>query len=216
MLPKFPTLRSSLLRLHFAILKIDDLIWEIDKSPKLNKLEKFVILLEDRRFLRHYGFDSISIARECFKFLTGKRNGGASTIEMQLFRTISNRYERTLRRKIREIIATVIMHRKFSKIEILRVYMKVAYMGTGLLGMKNAAIDCFPELFSADDIRHYSYLEINFEKLTDEQCAYLASMLVYPKPRFPTVDWRTKITRRSNYGLILYSSREKSLDQILR
>lgn len=216
MLPKLPTFRSSLLRLHHAIIKIDQSLSWVDRTPRLNKLEKFVILLEDKRFLQHFGFDMKSAFREIWRFLKRERNGGASTIEMQLFRTTSDRYERTIRRKLREIVATIVMHRKFTKIEILRAYLQIAYMGTGLKGVNAAARECFPHHFKNNDEIYFGFEIVDFNEFSDEECAFLASMLVYPKPRVPTVNWNSKIARRSNYGLALYSRRHKSLDQILR
>lgn len=217
MLPKLPTFRSSLLRLHYAIIKIDQTLPWIDETPRLNKLEKYVILLEDRRFLQHFGFDIKSAFREIFRFIMRERNGGASTIEMQLFRTVSNRYERTIRRKFREVIATAVMHRKFTKIEMLRAYLQVAYMGTGLKGVDSAARECFPHHFgNIGEDEYFEFSPVDYDNFSDEECARLASMLVYPKPRIPTVNWNTKVTRRANYGLTLYSRRDQSLDQILR
>jgi len=101
MRPQKPSIRSSLIRIHQVILKIDLERWGINQQPRLTKLEKMVLLLEDRRFFEHAGVDWLSVIRETQRLLTRKRHGGASTIDMQLFRTISDRYERTIRRKVR-------------------------------------------------------------------------------------------------------------------
>lgn len=206
MRPKLPTFRSSLLRLHQAILRIDENRLWIDRSPPLSNIEIMVLLLEDRRFFEHVGFDWRSIFREVAQAIRGKRHGGASTIDMQLFRTASNRYERTIRRKVREIIGVIVMQRKFSKIEILRTYLQVAYFGTGLEGVSDAIKAMFPELA-------YSPWEEPSE-LTLEQAATIASLLVYPKPRIINANWSTKVRRRADYGIMLYRREKQRFHKI--
>lgn len=210
MRPRRPSLRSSLINIHRAVLKIDAERWKIDQNPRLTKLEKLVLLLEDRRFFEHNGIDWRSVIREGQRFLARKRHGGASTIDMQLFRTVSDRYERTIRRKVREWFGTAILQRKFTKLEILRIYLEVAYFGTGLRGALDAAKALFPNTIDLDAW----YLEDN--DLTLDQAAQIASLLVYPKPRIPDLNWQSKVRRRANYGLALYARREKKFDQILR
>lgn len=206
MRPKLPTFRSSLIRLHKAILRIDEYRWWIDRSPPLSNIEIMVLLLEDRRFFEHIGFDWRSILREAAQAVRGRRHGGASTIDMQLFRTASNRYERTIRRKVREILGVLVMQRKFSKIEILRTYLRVAYFGTGLKGVNDAVAAMFPEL---------GYLP--WEEPTElslEQAAIIASLLVYPKPRVVNANWSTKIRRRADYGIMLYRREKERFNKV--
>lgn len=210
MRPKLPTMRSSLLRIHRAILAIADEIYMIDQSARLTKLEKLVIILEDRRFLAHNGIDVKSVLREILKAVRFSRHGGANTIDIQLFRTASDRYERTLRRKLREMLGALVLQRKFTKLAILRIYLRIAYFGTGLKGSLEAAKAMFPENFGEYD------WELDDDKLTLDQAAQLASLLVYPKPRIINANWQAKVRRRADYGLALYARREKRLDEILR
>lgn len=210
MRPKFPSFRSSLLRMHEAILEINENLYPINLTPRLSKLEIMVILLEDRRFLEHKGIDFRSIAREVWRLLKRDRHGGASTIDMQLFRTVSDRYERTLRRKLREFFGVALLQRKFNKIEILRVYLRVAYMGTGVTGSLEAAHALYP-----DKVDSYAW-ELDEAALSLLEVARIAALLVYPKPRIANANWEAKVSRRANYGLALYSRREKQLDKVLR
>lgn len=129
---------------------------------------------------------------------------------MQLFRTVSDRYERTARRKIREWIGTYVLQRRFTKLEILRIYLRVAYLGTGIKGSLQAANALFPDMVSEYD------WELDEDRFTLDQLAQIASLLVYPKPRLTNANWRAKIRRRADYGLTLYSGREEKFDQILR
>ena len=204
------TPRSSLLRLHRAILAIDEERYAVSSLARLSTLEKMVTLLEDRRFLDHHGVDWRSNVREVAKAVRRERHGGASTIDMQLFRTASDRYERTLRRKIREFVGVYVLQRKFTKLEILRIYLNIAYFGTELVGALAAAKALFPD--AVDD---YAW-NIDDVELTPDQAAQVAALLVYPKPRVTNANWQTKVRRRANYGLALYAGRDQRLDQILR
>lgn len=210
MRPKLPSIRSSLLRMHDTILKVADQRYYIDDTPVLSEFEKLVILLEDRRFFRHYGVDWRSVARELFRMISGQRHGGASTIDMQLFRTASGRYEKTVRRKVREFIGVFALQRKFTKIELLRIYLNVAYFGTGLSGVLEGAKAMFPNRFDEFDWR------FDPARLSLQECAELASLLVYPKPRVAKLDWEAKVRRRAHYGLSLYARRDQDLDKVLR
>ena len=73
---------------------------EYDDYYELNDLCYFVMALEDRRFFRHCGFDFFSFVREVFKAACKKKHGGASTIDMQLVRTITGFKDLTLYRNL--------------------------------------------------------------------------------------------------------------------
>lgn len=204
--PKIPTLRGMLLGTHRTLIRIEYEVTYVGymqpvNSTPLNEVERMVVLLEDKRFFSHFGVDFRSILREVWKLLHLRRIGGASTIEMQLVRTISQRYERTLWRKLAEAAQAVMLQRRFSKLEILRAYMNIAYMGTGLKGFSEAAEACFPSSIPPNE--DYFLGQVDLSSLSRMQAAELASMLVYPKPRLVSANWRAKITRRANYGMHL-------------
>ena len=69
---------------------------------QLSNLDRMIVVLEDKRYLRHRGVDWRSVARIVWQAIWRRRRGGASTIEMQLIRTILDRRERTVRRKLNE------------------------------------------------------------------------------------------------------------------
>ncbi len=202
MKPRFSSFRSSLLGIHQTMLMIRDEAYYFDSAAPLTTVEKMVILLEDKRFLDHSGVDAKSVARELWKVARRKRHGGASTIEMQLVRTISQRYEKTISRKISEIFQAILLQKKFSKVEILRAYMRLAYMGTGIKGFSEAAKRHYPDLFNIPADQWW--VEADLSLLSLEEAATLASMLVYPKPRLPNAYWAAKIARRSYYGIGLF------------
>lgn len=170
----------------------------MDIQP-LTDFEKHVIVLEDRRFFHHKGIDAKSIVREMLKFITLRRAGGASTIEMQFIRTINNRRERTFYRKFREILLVWLLSFHVKKIALLRSYLSVAFFGSGLIGSRAASELVFGMLP---------------EDLSDEQAAFLASLLVYPRPLRPNDAWQKKVERRARYGLKLKPRFEQMFDEV--
>lgn len=162
-------------------------------------LDELVIVLEDRRFLGHRGLDWRSAAREIFRAVTFRRHGGASTIEMQFVRTVTGRYDRTLRRKAQEIALSFLVDYHLSKPKILHGYLSVAYFGTGIWGLDSAKEQIFGKQ--------------PWEDLNLEEASMLAAMLVYPRPRVPTENWQRKVDRRAKYGRHLHARLEKSLKE---
>jgi membrane peptidoglycan carboxypeptidase len=205
--PLLASFRGSLIRLHKDLFEIEELTWYVDNSPSLTKIELMVLLLEDRRFFRHWGFDWRSAARNAIYLLLRMKLGATSTIDMQLFRTVSGRYERTLRRKLREILGAVLMQRRFSKLQILRAYLARAYFGTGLESAAQATRALYPHCINI-------YGGVDDREMTLQQAAVIASLLVYPKPRLINVNWQTKVTRRANYGVGLFRNKKEVLQQL--
>lgn len=95
--------------------------------------QKMLILAEDKRASRHCGFDVIAILRSLILTGIGKPHGG-STILQQLIRTITGRYEKSIKRKITEIALAYLVARKVDRSIYPRVYLSIAYYGTGLEG----------------------------------------------------------------------------------
>ena len=161
-----------------------------DNNPtNLTLLEKMVLVSEDRRFLRHNGVDLFSVIRESLKYVLRKRCGGASTIDMQFVRTATGYYERTLRRKIYEMFLSSIIQYRYSKIKILRSYLRCAFFGTNIYGSEDASRKMFGK---------------KSNELTLDESAIVASMLVYPRPKNPTDEWWAKVQNRSRYIMKLY------------
>jgi penicillin-binding protein 1A len=91
-----------------------------------------VIASEDRRFRYHYGIDPIGITRALFLGLqSGHMTQGGSTITQQLAKNLFLTPERTAWRKIQEGVLAVWLERKFSKDEILQLYLNRVYFGGG-------------------------------------------------------------------------------------
>ncbi|MBI1777650.1 MAG: PBP1A family penicillin-binding protein [Proteobacteria bacterium] len=99
-----------------------------------------VIATEDRRFWRHYGVDPLGLARALWVNLAhrGIRQGG-STITQQLAKNLFLTPERSLARKIQELLLAFSLERRFTKDEILTVYLNRVYLGAGAFGVSAAA-----------------------------------------------------------------------------
>jgi penicillin-binding protein 1A len=103
-------------------------------------LPKAFIAIEDRRFYQHIGIDPIGISRAIFRDVTG-RGGmeGGSTLTQQLAKNLFLTQERTLSRKIQEAILALWLERKYSKDQILELYLNRVYFGSGAYGVEAAA-----------------------------------------------------------------------------
>jgi penicillin-binding protein 1A len=103
-------------------------------------LPKAFIAIEDRRFYSHFGIDPIGVARAVIRDVTG-RGGmeGGSTLTQQLAKNLFLTQERTLSRKIQEAILALWLERKYSKDQILELYLNRVYFGAGAFGVEAAA-----------------------------------------------------------------------------
>jgi len=95
---------------------------------------------EDRRFYSHWGIDVKRIPKVIAVNVTSLRfRQGFSTITMQLARNLYFGFQKTVNRKLREIITAIQIERTYSKQEILEMYLNQAYFGLGLYGIQAAA-----------------------------------------------------------------------------
>lgn len=97
------------------------------------------IAIEDRRFYKHMGFDVIGIARAFVKNLQGGRIEGGSTITQQLVKNALLTKEKTLTRKIKEAILSVVAELLYTKEEILEMYLNYISYGGTAVGIESAS-----------------------------------------------------------------------------
>jgi penicillin-binding protein 1A len=103
-------------------------------------LPKAFIAIEDRRFYSHYGIDPIGLARAALANVARRGvSQGGSTITQQLAKNLFLTQERTLFRKLQELVLALWLERKFSKNEILELYLNRVYFGSGAYGVEAAA-----------------------------------------------------------------------------
>src|SRR5665647_228383 len=99
-----------------------------------------IIAVEDNRFYKHSGVDVIGIARSAFdNFRAGHIVSGGSTITQQLAKNLFYTSEQTYTRKIKEAITAIRIEARYSKEEILELYLNQIYFGEGTWGVQNAA-----------------------------------------------------------------------------
>ena len=109
----------------------------IDLPPYLPKA---FVAIEDRRFYSHFGIDPVGISRAVLRDVTGRGAvEGGSTLTQQLAKNLFLTQERTLSRKIQEAILALWLERKYSKDQILELYLNRVYFGSGAYGVEAAA-----------------------------------------------------------------------------
>jgi penicillin-binding protein 1A len=103
-------------------------------------LPQAFIAIEDRRFYSHHGVDPIGIARAVVANVMHRGlSQGGSTLTQQLAKNLFLTQERTLERKLQELALAFWLERKFTKTEILELYLNRIYFGSGAYGVEAAA-----------------------------------------------------------------------------
>ena len=174
----------------------------ITSSYNFNELRKDVILLEqllisgeDHRFRFHVGFDILGIIRAIRNNLFYGRHEGASTISQQFVRVLTNQYEVTISRKIKEIILALSLIDIIPKTHIPIAYLFVAYYGPNLIGLENVA-----KKMSITDLRNLSL----------DSAAEIIARIKYPETESNLNSRRLSLIKsRSMYLVRLYNKHKK-------
>lgn len=124
------------------------------------------VAIEDRRFYSDFGIDPIGIARALFHDLSGHGGlQGGSTLTQQLAKNLFLTQERTLSRKIQEMILALWLEHKYSKDQILELYLNRMYFGSGAYGVEAAA---------------HKYFGVDARQVTLPEAAMLAGLMKAP------------------------------------
>jgi penicillin-binding protein 1A len=133
---------------------------------------KAFIAIEDHRFYSHRGVDPWGIARAALHDVTRRGSAqGGSTITQQLAKNLFLTHERTVSRKLQEVVLALWLEHKFSKAEILELYLNRVYFGSGAYGIEAAA-----QRYFAKSARH----------LTLAEAALLAGLVQSPSRLAPS------------------------------
>jgi penicillin-binding protein 1A len=133
-----------------------------------------VVAIEDRRFFEHPGFDGRGLLRAIFVNLRkGRFVQGGSTLTQQLAKNLFLTPERSIQRKVKELILALKLERRFEKDDLLSIYLNRVYLGAGTYGVEAASQRYFG--VSARDIDVY-------------QAALLAGLLRAPSRLNPAHD----------------------------
>ncbi len=140
-----------------------------------------MVAVEDRRFYMHPGIDPIGIARSfAVRISKGRFTQGGSTITQQLTRNIYLNNNREFGRKIREIILALAMETKFSKDQILELYLNKVYFGGGAYGV---------------DAASRKFFDHGAENLSLAESAIIAGLVKAPSHYSPTADAKAALGR---------------------
>lgn len=153
-------------------------------SKEIPNIMKYaVVAIEDERFYSHYGIDIVGIARAMLSNLkAGRIVQGASTLTQQLVKNAFLTSEKTFQRKAIEAMMAFQIERKYSKDEILTLYLNEIYFGHGAYGLAAAA-----EIYYGKDPKD----------LTISECAALAGIPKSPVAFSPIRNPKRNAERRN-------------------
>lgn len=141
-------------------------------------LQNAVVATEDRSFYKN---DGINYGRFFLAILTAGRYGGGSTITQQLAKNAYLSQDQTVERKAKEFFLALELTKKYSKEQILTMYLNNAYFGNGVWGVEDAS---------------KKYFGVSASQLTLDQAATLAGMLKGPELYNPLNSVETSTNRR--------------------
>ena len=142
-------------------------------------LQNAVVATEDRSFYKNSG---INYGRFFLAILTAGRSGGGSTITQQLAKNAYLSQDQTIERKAKEFFLALEINKKYSKQEILTMYLNNAYFGNGVWGIEDAS---------------KKYFGVSASELTLDQSAVLAGMLKGPEIYNPLYSVENATNRRN-------------------
>jgi len=150
-----------------------------DQIPQVMK--EAMVTVEDRRFRSHIGVDPIAVLRSLWvRFESGHWRQGGSTITQQLARNVFLNNNRTFGRKVREALLALALEYKFSKDQILELYLNKVYFGGGAYGIDAASRKFFGHPAT---------------ELSLPEAAIIAGLVKAPSRYSPTADLDAAISR---------------------
>jgi penicillin-binding protein 1A len=150
-----------------------------DEIPQVMK--DAMVAVEDRRFYSHFGVDPIGLMRAVYiSFRDDDRVEATSTITQQLARNIFLNSNRSIDRKLREAVLAMALETKFSKEQILELYLNKVYFGGGAYGIDSASR------------RFFSH---SARELSIAEAAIIAGLVKAPSRYSPTADVNRAVSR---------------------
>lgn len=147
------------------------------------KMVEALISTEDKRFYKHKGFDIIGIGRAAVGYvLKGGISGGGSTITQQLAKNAYLTLDQTLVRKFKELFLAIEIEKKYTKEEIITMYLNKSYFGNGVWGVQDAS---------------KKYFGKSAEELLVGEAAVLVGMLKAPSTYNPIDQYDKALARRN-------------------
>lgn len=161
-----------------------------EKLPKV--IIDAIVAIEDRHFWSHKGFDPIGMVRALLVyFKTRKMTQGASTLSQQIVRHFLLTKERTLERKLKEIVLAYQIEKRLSKEKILEIYANALFLGNGAYGVGAAA---------------HRYFGKNISEVSVSEAALIAGLFQSPSRLSPV---RYPKRAKDRQGLVLAAMRRE-------
>ena len=146
-----------------------------------SEMRDAMVAVEDRRYYMHPGVDPIGITRSFYaRAVQGRWTQGGSTITQQLARNIYLNSDKEFGRKIREIILALAMETKFSKDQILELYLNKVYFGGGAYGI---------------DAASRKFFDHGAEDISLAEAAIIAGLVKAPSRYAPTANAQAAVDR---------------------
>lgn len=186
--------RKDYFLLKSKLLIVYDEITALGKNDDTLILEKLLISGEDHRFKYHFGFDIIAILRAIKKRILLSKLEGASTIEQQLVRVLTNNFQITFSRKIKEIFLATTLQELVPRKQIPLIYLHVAYYGHNILGYRQL----FIKLGISNDV-----------VLTEDIAAEVIARIKYPEANIESNNRNNQIQRRKMHLLHIYKQHQQ-------
>lgn len=153
-----------------------------------------VMAIEDRRFYSHFGFDPIGLGRAMVgNLMSGSFSQGGSTLTQQLAKNLFLKPDRTIERKVQEVLLALWLEQNHTKDQILEMYLNRVYFGSGSYGVEAASRRYFGK--SARDV-------------TLSEAALLAGLLKAPSRLSPARDPKAAEQRAQ---LVLAAMRDEGM-----
>lgn len=162
-----------------------------DMSPYMPEA---VVAIEDRRFYSHFGIDPIGFARAMATNVMSMRLvQGGSTITQQLAKNLFLTPERTIERKVQEVLLALWLEQKYTKDQILEMYLNRVYLGSGSYGVAAAS---------------RRYFNKSAKEVTLPEAALIAGLLKAPSRLSPARDPKAA---RERSQLVLAAMRDQGM-----
>lgn len=158
-----------------------NMVVDIEKLPKYVK-DAF-ISIEDKKFYSHKGLNyKRMVASLINNIKSGYVKEGGSTISQQLIKNTHLNSEKTLSRKLKEIVLTKKLEKNFSKDDILETYLNVIYFGNNSYGLENAS---------------YNYFGKSSSELSLNEVCCLAGLIKAPTKYSPILNYENSFNRKN-------------------
>lgn len=191
---------------NFLVLDQSEKVIDVSDSEDVLKIESLnkhttdaFICMEDKRFFKHKGVDFIRIGGALVQNLkSGKIEAGGSTISQQLIKNTHLTSDRTMARKLKEIRLALNLERKYTKTQILEMYLNNIYFGNNSYGLEQAS---------------KNYFNKQAKDLNLAESALLAGIISAPSIYNPISDMKSAVKRKEIVLTVMFNQKVITKDE---